>query len=96
MDTEIQLSIQEIVLDYEALVRFEERIITLEEIDRLDEEDSEEFLEDIERMAAKYIPNYLEILPDRFYSPNSSTKQKAMILSNMLQKNFKEIFYKLV
>ena len=43
MDTEIQLSIQEIVLDYEALVRFEERIITLEEIDRLDEEDSEEF-----------------------------------------------------
>lgn len=44
----ITVSIQEIVHEFEELVRFEERIITLDEIDRLDESDCEEFLNETE------------------------------------------------
>ncbi len=92
----ITVSIQEIVHEFEELVRFEERIITLDEIDMLDESDCEEFLKETEHIAQKYIPNYLEILPDDYYSPRSDSKDKAMIISEMLQDNFREIFFKLV
>ena len=92
----ITVSIQEIVHEFEELVRFEERRITLDEIDMLDESDCEEFLNETEQIAQKYIPNYLEILPDDYYSPRSDLKDKAMIISEMLQDNFREIFFKLV
>ena len=51
----ITVSIQEIVHEFEELVRFEERIITLDEIDMLDESDCEEFLNETEQIAQKYI-----------------------------------------
>ena len=92
----IKLTIQEIVNDFESIIRFEEHITTLEEIDQLDDENSVEFLIYADMMIRKYIPNYENLPQIKDISSKTSDKQKAMILSNLLQENFKEIFYGLI
>ena len=92
----IKLTIQEIVNDFESIIRFEEHITTLDEIDQLDDENSVEFLIDADMMIRKYIPNYESLPQIKDISSKTSDKQKAMILSNLLQENFKEIFYGLI
>ena len=96
MDKKIKLTIQEIVHDFECLLRFEERILTLEDIDQLEDYDSAEFLSDVEAMIQKYLPTYRQHLEEEGWSDDDTDKQKAMLLSDILQRNFTEIFYQLV
>lgn len=96
MTKTIKLTIQEIVLDYEQMIRCEEHITTLEDIDQLSDDDLKDFKNDMQKMIEKYIPNYKRFVPVTYFSDETSDKNKAVILSDMLQENFKEIFYQLV
>lgn len=92
----IKLTIQEIVLDYEQVIRIEEHVSTLEDIDRLSDEDCRDFKNDMQTMVEKYIPNYKRFVPVTYFLDETSDMKKAEILSDMLSENFKEIFYGLV
>ena len=96
MSKTIKLTIQEMVLDFEQIIRTEEHINTLQDIDRLDNEDSKEFKDDMEVMVKKYIPNYKRHVPVHFFQKETSDLMKAEILSSMLRENFREMFYQLV
>lgn len=96
MTKTIKLTIQEIVLDYEQMIRCEEHITTLEDIDQLSDDDLNDFKNDMQKMIEKYIPNYKRFVPVTYFSDETSDKSKAGILSDMLQENFREIFYQLV
>ena len=60
------------------------------------DDESLEFLIDVDMMIRKYIPNYQSLPEIKNISSNASDKQKAMVLSNLLQKNFKEMFFALI
>ena len=96
MTKTIRLSIQEIVVDYEIMTREDERITMLEEMGRLNDDDGVNYKNEMERIAVKYIPNYMEHVPSEYSSSETSSKEKGTILYNILEKNFKEIFYGLI
>lgn len=96
MTKTIRLTIQEIVVDYEIMTREDERITMLEEMDKLDYDDGVNYHKEMERIAVKYIPNYMDIVPSDYSSSETSSKEKGTILYTILEKNFKEIFYGLV
>lgn len=96
MTKKIKLTIQEIVLDYEQMIRIEEHISTLEDIDQLSGDDLKDYKKDMQKMIEKYIPNYKRFVPVSYFLDETSDKSKAGILSDMLQENFREIFYQLV
>ena len=96
MTMTIRLTIQEIVVDYEIMTREDERITMLEEMDKLNDADGVYYKNEMERIAEKYIPNYLDKVPDNYSSVSTSSKEKGTILYNILEKNFREIFYGLV
>ena len=93
MTIRIKLTIQEIVVDYEIMTREDERMTMLEEMGRLDDVDGVNFKNEMERIAEKYIPNYLDKVSKRYSSPETSSREKGTILYNILEKNFKEISY---
>ena len=96
MTVTIKLTIQEIVVDYEIMTREDERINMLGEMGKLDDADGVNYKNEMERIAEKYIPNYLDKVPSNYSSGNTSSKEKGTILYNILEKNFREIFYGLV
>ena len=58
MAVKIQLSIQEILNDFEKLVRWDERLAVHFENQSADDEDIEKFFNFVEEMALKYLPSY--------------------------------------
>ena len=96
MTVTIKLTIQEIVVDYEIMTREDERIAMLGEMGKLNDADGVNYKKEMERIAEKYIPNYLDRVPGEYSSPETSSKEKGTILYNILERNFREIFYGLV
>lgn len=92
----IQLSIQEIVDDFEKLVRYDERLGVYFENQKASDEDIKKFHQDLEEIALKYIPNYKEKMSEEYFSNDFSDYEKALELFKMLYENFREIFYKLI
>ena len=92
----IKLTIQEIIADFESLVRHDERLDVLFDFSKADEDTIESFHDEVHEMAGKYIPNYLEHVPEEYFCESSSAYDRALILYGMLYENFKEIFSQLV
>ena len=96
MSETIKLSIQEIVKDFEKLVRFDERLDALFDNKSACDKDVEEFYQTVEELIAKYIPNYEEKISPDLLADDVPTYDKALTLYKPLYRNFKEIFYKLI
>ncbi|WP_405273579.1 hypothetical protein [Methanobrevibacter sp.] len=96
MAVKIQLSIQEILNDFEKLVRWDERLEVHFENQSADDEDIEKFFKFVEEMALKYLPSYEEHMPPEFFSDDTSDYDKALELYKPLYENFKEIIYQLI
>lgn len=92
----IRLSIQEIVLDFERMMRLDERIGLLGDLGKLDVSDCSDYHKDMQSLAEKYMPKYRSLVPADYFSDDASALAKASMLYDMLYENFKEIFYKLV
>ena len=92
----IKLSIQQIVFDFQKLVRSQERITILKQRDLLTDRDCEEYKNETIDMAERYLPNYRNHVPSRFFSDETDDYEKAGMLGTILYENFKEIFYQLV
>lgn len=96
MAVKIRLEIHEIVHDFERVVGYEEMIRTFDDLGRLTDRDSAHFLKDMEKMTEKYLPSYRNHLEEEGWSDDDTDKMKAMILSDLLKRNFRHIFASLV
>lgn len=96
MDKKINLTIQEIVGDFEKLVRYDERLDSLFDNELANEGHIEKFHQDLVELIEKYLPSYKDKINKRYFSDDVSTYEKAIILYKPLYENFKEIFYQLV
>lgn len=92
----IRLSIQEIVEDFENMVRIDERIGLLGELGKLEISDCSDYHKEMESIAEKYMPKYSELVSSDYFSDDASSLAKGSMLYDMLHENFREIFYKLV
>ena len=93
MEKTIELSIQEIVSDFEKLVRYDERLDALFDSKKANDEKIEEFYNFTLEMTEKYIPNYEKHIEGSIDEVNYDN---ALKLYGMLYENFREIFYKLI
>ena len=89
----IKLSIQEIIEDFEKLVRYDERLEVYFENQKATDKDIEEFYNFVEEMIAKYIPNYKEKIS---FSEELSDYERALELFKMIYNNFRNMFCELV
>ena len=96
MSNKIKLTIQEIVDDFEQLVRYDERLDVFFDNKMATDEDIDELHNNLEMMISKYLPNYKEKVSSEYFSDNISSYEKALILYKPLYENFKEIFYQLI
>ena len=96
MAVKIKLSIQEIIEDFEKLVRYDERLEVYFENQKASDEDIKKFLNEVEGMTSKYIPTYREHMPPEFFSEDISDYDRALELYKRLYENFREIFYQLI
>ena len=96
MAVKIQLSIQEILNDFEKLVRWDERLAVHFENQSADDEDIEKFFNFVGEMALKYLPSYEEHMPPEFFLDDTPDYDKALELYKPLYENFKEIIYQLI
>lgn len=94
MTKKIQLTINEIVSDFEKINRYDERLGVLFSLEKCDEDEIHKFFNFTEKMIEKYIPNYPKHLSEDY--ENGDEYQKALILYGMLYENFREIFGKLI
>ena len=94
MTETIELTIQEIVTDFEKLPRFDEKLKINFDFSRATDDDITEFFSFVEKMTRKYIPNYENYLDDDF--EDDEEYSKALTLYNMIYANFREMFYRLV
>lgn len=95
-DFVIELSIQEMVKDFEEIVRYDERLGVLFDLEKASEKNINNFYKYMIFICKKYIPNYEDHLGDEYYSPSSTEYDNALMLYELLYENFKEIFYNLV
>ena len=96
MSNSIKLSIQQIVFDFESLIRAQEKVNTLKMTGSLYESDCIEYKNSMVDMAERYLPNYMQHIHSRFFSDETDELEKAGILATVLYENFKEIFYQLI
>ena len=92
MDFTIQLSIQEIVKDFESLVRLDERLKSKLDLEECIEEDVCKYHKELTRLVKKYIPNYRKYLEVE----DAESFEASLSIYEMLYENFKEIFYNLI
>ena len=93
MEKAIKLSIQEIVNDFEKLVRYDEQLDVLFNHKKANDEKIAEFNNFVAEMTLKYIPNYRKHVDGNV---DEVSYNNALKLYKMLYENFKEIFYGLV
>lgn len=96
MSKKINLTIREIVEDFEKLVRYDERLDSLFDHELANDDHIEKFHQDLVEMIEKYLPSYKDKINQRYFSDEASTYEKSIILYKPLYDNFKEIFYQLV
>lgn len=89
----IKLTIQEIIDDFEKLVRYDERLEVCFENQKASDEDIKKFHRFVEEMISKYIPNYKE---KTSFSDELSDYEKALELFKILYNNFRKMFSELV
>ena len=92
----IKLTIQEIIEDFEKLVRCDEKLGVMFDFEKADDEDIEKFFKNMEKLARKYLPNYEDNISRKYFSDEISLYDKALMLYNILYENFREIFYQLI
>lgn len=94
-DKIIKLSIQEIVNDFYSLAEYEGYMDGLADFEHITENDKVEYHGKMKDLCLKYLPDYLNLVKEE-YEKESDIGDKGLILSNLLVRNFKEMFYKLV
>ena len=92
MDFTIQLSIQEIVKDFESMLRLDERLKSKLDLEECTEEDVCKYHKELTRLVKKYIPNYTKHMDVE----DDGSFEASLAIYEMLYGNFKEIFYHLV
>ena len=91
----IKLTIQEIIEDFESLVRYDERLDVNFDFGKADQAMVRKFYADMVTMTRKYIPNYeAKVDPEYFSEPSSY--ERGLMLYKMLYENFREIFCSLI
>ena len=93
MEKTIKLTIQEIVSDFEKLVRYDERLDALFDSKKANDKQIEEFYNFTLEMTEKYIPDYEKHIDGNI---DEVDYDNALKLYGMLYENFREIFYKLI
>lgn len=91
----IKLTIQEIVNDYYSLAETEGYLSGLAEVGCCEEKDKQIYHNNMKIMIDKYLPNWKDKIKKEYWESNEED-EKGIILSTILCKNFKEIFYQLV
>lgn len=96
MEKKIKLTIQEIVNDFYSLAETEGFLSGLAEVGCAEEKDLEDYHNKMIDLINKYLPNWKNKIDKRYFANNASNDEKGVILSTVLCKNFKEIFYGLI
>ena len=94
MKFEIKVSIQEIVKDFEELVRYDERLGVQFDSNMANDEEIAKFNTFIMDMVNKYIPGYERHLDEPL--SGEDTYEDALVIYRMLYENFREIFFNLI
>ena len=92
----INLTIQEIVRDYESLIRYDERLSSYFDVEKAGDEDIDLYYRRMLQLIEKYLPTYEKNIDEEYFSNKTSTYEKALMLYAALYENFREIFYQLV
>ena len=93
MSVKIRLTIQEIVEDFEKLVRYDEHLDVLFDSKKADDAKIDEFYKFLTEMMEKYLPNYEKKID---FDVEEVNFENALKLYEKLYENFKEMFYQLV
>ena len=96
MTKKIKLTIQEIVCDFERMIRHHERLDVHFDFEKADEKEIDEFHAEMLGLMEKYLPDYEKHVPEDYLKEETPTFDKALILYGELYRNFKEIFFQLV
>ena len=96
MSKKIKLTIQEIVCDFERMVRHHERLDVHFDFEKADEGEIDEFHAEMLELMEKYLPDYEKHVPKDYLKEETPLFDKGLILYGELYRNFKEIFYQLV
>ena len=96
MTIKIQLSIQEIVSDFERMLRCHERLGAFFDFEKADNDEIIRFHDEMVELMDKYIPNYKQHLSEEYFNDKTPTFDRALELYGMLYRNFREMFYQLV
>ena len=96
MTKKIKLTIQEIVCDFERMIRHHERLDVHFDFEKADENEIDEFHDEMLGLMEKYLPGYEKHVPKDYLKDETPTFDKALILYGELYRNFKEMFYQLV
>ena len=96
MTKTIRLTIQEIVHDFEMLVRYHERLDVEFDFEKANQDEIDRFHTDMVSLSEKYLPNYREHVSDDYFKGETPAFDKALELYANLYENFREMFYQLV
>lgn len=88
----IKLSIQEIIRDFEELVRYDERLDVYFDFNKAKDEDIQAFSKRMEELTMKYLPDSMEMM----VKDATDEYERGLILYRTLHENFVEILQKLV
>ena len=96
MSKAIKLTIQEIIADYEMMIRHHEHLDTQFDFEMAEDRDIERFHEEMVKLIEKYLPTYEKHISERYFLENADTFEKALMLYEELYENFRQMFYQLV
>ena len=96
MSEKIKLTIQEIVCDFEKMIRHHERLDVHFDFEKADEDEISQFHDEMLGLMEKYLPSYEKHVPKEYLMDETPLFDKALILYGELYNNFREMFYQLV
>ena len=96
MSEKIKLTIQEIVCDFEKMIRHHERLDVHFDFEKADEDEISQFHDEMLGLMEKYLPSYERHVPKEYLLDETPLFDKALILYGELYNNFREMFYQLV
>ena len=96
MSEKIKLTIQEIVCDFERMIRHHERLDVHFDFEKADEDEISQFHDEMLGLMEKYLPSYEKHVPKEYLMDETPLFDKALILYGELYNNFREMFYQLV
>ena len=96
MSEKIKLTIQEIVCDFEKMIRHHERLDVHFDFEKADEDEISQFHDEMLGLMEKYLPTYERHVPKEYLMDETPLFDKTLILYGELYNNFREMFYQLV